>query len=63
MSDKKAYTIPEAATAVGLSVTSIREAIDNGALKVKYPNRKPIIRSEDVEAWLDSMPDEKPTTR
>lgn len=61
MSEKKAYSIPEVATAVGLSVTSVREAIDKGDLKVKYPNRKPIVLSADVDSWLASLSDEKPT--
>lgn len=60
---KLAYSIPELADAVSLSVTSIRDAIDKGDLKPKYPNRKPIIPAAEAQRWLDSMSDEKPTTR
>lgn len=60
---KLAYSIPELADAVSLSVTSIRDAIDRGDLKPKYPNRKPIIPAVEAQRWLDSLADEKPATR
>ena len=57
---KLAYTIPEIAEAVGLSVSSIRDAITTGELRPKYPNRKPIIPIAEAQRWIESLSDEKP---
>ncbi|WP_323986258.1 MerR family transcriptional regulator [Microbacterium plantarum] len=60
MTSKLAYSIPDLAEAVGLSVSSIRDAIDRGDLRPKYPNRKPIIPAGEAERWIASLPEEKP---
>jgi hypothetical protein len=64
--DKLAYSIPGLAEAVGLSVTTIRLAIDKNDLIASYPTaagRKPIITRKNAEAWLDSLPVEPPRHR
>lgn len=61
--DKLAYSIPNFANAVDLSVDSIRKAIDNGDLIVSYPTKagkKPIITKTEGERWLSALPNERP---
>jgi hypothetical protein len=58
--DKLAYSIPNFAEAVDLSVTTIRLAIDRGELKCGYPTpRKPVITKAEGERWLASLPSDK----
>jgi hypothetical protein len=57
--DKLAYSIPNFAEAVDLSVTTIRLAIAQGELKVGYPTksaRKPVIEKDEGVRWLRSLP-------
>jgi hypothetical protein len=64
--DKLAYSIPNFSKAIDLSETSIREAINKNDLIVSYPTRagkKPIITRKNAEAWLDSLPVDKPYGR
>lgn len=61
--DKLAYSIPNFATAVDLSVDTIRKAIDNGDLIPSYPTkagRKPIIDVDEGKRWLKALPSERP---
>lgn len=61
--DKLAYSIPNFATAVDLSVDTVRKAIDHGDLIPSYPTkagRKPIITKAEGERWLGSLPTERP---
>lgn len=60
MSEKLAYTISEAAEAVGLSERSLRDAIKDSRIAVRYFNTKAIIRREDLEAYIDQLPSESP---
>lgn len=58
MSEKKAYSLDEAAAACGVSVRTLRDAITSGDLLVKGagPKRsKPIVLAADLDAWLDSL--------
>lgn len=57
--EKLAYSIPNFAAAVDLSVSSIREAIDKGDLIPSYSNSKPIITKAEGERWLTSLPSER----
>lgn len=59
--EKLSYSIPNLATAVDLSVTTVRRAIESGELRARYPNRKPIIAREDALEWLRNLPTEKPS--
>ena len=57
-----AAPIPEAAKSVGFSVSTLREAIDNGELEVHYGGRratKPVIRAVDLDEWVASLPTER----
>jgi len=61
--DKLAYSIPNFAAAVDLSVDTIRKAIDRNDLIVSYPTvagKKPIITKKNGELWLDNLPVESP---
>lgn len=55
-----ALSIPDAAAAVSVSRDVLQLAIKRGELIAHYPNSKPLIRLVDLEAWLDSLPTEKP---
>jgi hypothetical protein len=54
---KIAYTRSEAAKAVGLSETSISNAVQNGDLVPSYYNSKPLFAPEELRRWIASMPD------
>jgi hypothetical protein len=60
---KLAYSIPEAAAAAGLSVASIRKAIDGKYLPQHYPPPidRPVILVTDLANWLESGPSESPS--
>lgn len=55
-----AYTLPEAAAAVGLSVDSIRKAIENKDLVASYYGTKPLIGVEELRRWFTSLDTERP---
>jgi len=55
---KIAFTIEEAAEAVGYSTDTVRRAIRNSDLAVKYYNTKPIILASELQAWAEALPSE-----
>ncbi|MCU1440004.1 MAG: hypothetical protein JWP85_1001 [Rhodoglobus sp.] len=55
-----AYSINDAARAIGQSVPTIKRAIAKGDLTPRYPNSKPIILHEDLLAWARALPVERP---
>ena len=55
-----AYTIEDAAAAAGVSKSTLNRAIANGDLIRRYPNRIPVIMASELNAWLESLPLEKP---
>lgn len=57
--DQLAYSIPNFAKAVDLSVSAIYEAIKANELVPAYPNRKPLITREEGVRWLQSLPAER----
>lgn len=57
-----AFTLPEAAEVAGVGVTAIKEAADRGELLKRYPTSRPVILAEDLEAWLRSLPTERPSS-
>ena len=57
---KIAFTIEEAAEAVGYSTDTVRKAIRNSDLAVKYYNTKPIILASELQAWAEALPSEPP---
>lgn len=58
--DKLAYSIPNFAAAVDLSIETVRQHIAAGELVPSYVNTKPLIMREEGERWLRSRPAEKP---
>lgn len=61
--DKLAYSLPNFAKAVDLSVDTVRKAIERGDLIPGYPNSKPIVSKAEGERWLSTLPAEKPARR
>lgn len=59
--DKLAYSIPNFAKAVDLSIEAVRQQIRAGDLVPSYPNSKPLITKEEGERWLRSLPSERRT--
>lgn len=62
MSTPIAYALTDAAAAVGLSERTVRDAIRRGDLAVRYAGRKVLIRADDLDAWVDAMPSDRPRT-
>ncbi len=60
--DKLAYSIPNFAKAVDLSVEGVRQHIRDGNLVPSYSKSKPLIMREEGERWLRSLPSERPTS-
>lgn len=54
------YSAQGAGEATGLSTSFIYEAVRSGDLPGRYAKSKLIIRREDLEAWIDGLPAEKP---
>jgi hypothetical protein len=59
--DKLAYSIPNFAKAVDMSVEAVRTQIRDGKLVPSYPNSKPLISRLEGERWLQSLPSERLT--
>lgn len=53
------YTLDEAATATGISISSIRRAQAEGALRFHYVTAKPVILHDELIAWIQSAPTER----
>lgn len=60
MSAPLAYTIADAAAAVGVSDRVIRRAIDKGDLTVRYPTSRPVILADELREWLATLPSKAP---
>jgi hypothetical protein len=55
-----AYSIPEAAAAVGVGETAVKEAIDAGLLTRHYvTTSKPVILADDLLEWVRNAPTER----
>lgn len=59
--DKLAYSLPNFAKAVDLSIEKVRQHIDRGELVPSYVDSKPIIMQEEGLRWLRARPAEKPS--
>lgn len=57
--DKIAYSIPNFAAAVDLSIEKVRQHIARGELVPSYVDSKPLIMREEGERWLRARPAEK----
>lgn len=58
---KISYNFEEAAEMVGYSVRTLKQAVADGYLLARYANTKGVIRHEDLDAWVDSLPAESPS--
>lgn len=58
--DKLAYSIPNFARAVDVSIEKVRQHIERGDLVKSYVDSKPVILREEGMRWLRSLPNEKP---
>jgi hypothetical protein len=66
MTTKIGYTIPEAAEAVGLSETAIRNAVRAGDLIAKgggSKGSKLLIGRDELQGWFDALPSYVPPSR
>lgn len=52
-----AYTVPEAAEAVRLSVDSIQKAIRQNEPATKRYGTKPLVPVAELQRWFESLPD------
>jgi len=57
---KIAYNLKEAAVAAGVSESTLRRAISNNDLIAHYPTSKPVIKVDELNAWIDNTPTESP---
>lgn len=57
--DKLAYSLPNFAKAVDLSLEKVRQHIARGELVPSYVDSKPLIMREEGERWLRSRPAER----
>ena len=55
---KIAFSIEEAAEAIGYSPDTVRRAIRNNDLVARYANSKPVILATELQEWLASLPTE-----
>ena len=53
---KPAYTVNEFLAAFGVGRTRFYELINSGELKAHKSGARTIVRGEDAQAWLDSLP-------
>ncbi|WP_172512201.1 helix-turn-helix domain-containing protein [Glutamicibacter mishrai] len=56
---KKAYTVQEAAESYGVGVDTIRAHIKLGNLIARYPSSRPVIASDELRDWFNSLPEER----
>lgn len=54
-----AFAVEDAATYTGQSEWTIRDALRKGDLTPSYRNSKVTIKREELEAWVDAMPNER----
>jgi excisionase family DNA binding protein len=54
--EKLAFTIQEAATVSSLGQTSLYQAVKDGKLIIRKFGTRSVIRRDDLETFLDSLP-------
>ncbi|MFC5930852.1 hypothetical protein D6T64_11765 [Cryobacterium melibiosiphilum] len=55
-----AYSILDAASAVGMSAPSFKRILAAGDITRRYPNSTPIISHAELVDWVKSLPVDKP---
>lgn len=58
-----AYTLPQFAAATGVSLSSIKIAIKEGALIPSYLKTKPLIAKSEGKRWIEALPAERAADR
>lgn len=53
------YNLPEAAHAVGVGETKIRDAIKAGNLTSHYVDSRQVVTAADLIEWVESLPTER----
>ncbi|MBB5641792.1 hypothetical protein [Cryobacterium roopkundense] len=55
-----AYSIADAARAVGMSQEAFKKYLVSGDITRRYPNSKPIVLHSDLVEWAGLLPVDKP---
>ncbi len=58
--EKLAYSVAEAAEALGIGQTAIRDAIRDNRLVARYSGTKILLPTPELERWRDSLPTDPP---
>ena len=61
MVQRIAYSVHEAAEAVGIGLTKLREEIASGNLRARKLGKRTMITIAELNQWLDKMPYLDPT--
>jgi len=54
-----AYSVKDAAAAVGVSVRKLESLIQSGDLNVRYVGSKRVLSAAELHAWIESLPYER----
>ena len=54
------YNIPEAALAIGVGETKIRNAIKGGSLTPRFVDSRAVLLAVDLLDWVAALPTERP---
>lgn len=57
--ERVAFSIREAAEAVGLSESTVRKAYREGQITAHFPTNNPTILRDDLVAWIKRAPTER----
>lgn len=58
--ERLSYTIAELEAASGVSRAVIYEHVKANRLTLRYPSARPVVLRDEAEAWLRSLPAERP---
>lgn len=61
MTTKAAYTVSEFLGAFGLGRTKFYELVNTGEIKTRKVGAKTLVLAVDAQAWLDSLPENRPS--
>lgn len=59
--EKLAYTVKEAAVALGIGKTTLYEAMKGGSFKVAKLGNRTLISAQDLLVWFESLPARRAT--
>jgi len=55
-----AYSVKDAAAATGISPALLEQLIARGDVNPRWVNAKRVIPTEELQAWIDSLPYDRP---